>query len=173
MGRAGRSVGESGVRNVRPNAGDETAVDDLLAFEIATRDLVGVALRSVDQLEVSLPQFRLLLALHELGRSSSTQCAKALNVAGSSVTRLADRLHSAGHLIRGADESNRSIVTLELTTSGRQIVEQVTARRRAELGRVLALLDPDARAACSAALTSLHERLGDGYSNELSSPVPL
>lgn len=164
---------ESGVRNAGRNDRAHRAADELLAFEVATRDLVGVALRSVDRLEVSLPQFRLLLVLHELGRSSSTQCAKALDVAGSSVTRLADRLHASGHLIRGADDSNRSVVTLELTAPGRRVVEEVTARRRAELSRVLGLLDPDARAACAAALASLHERLGDGYSNDLSSPVPL
>src|SRR5690349_17528884 len=44
-----------------------TPVDELSAFEVATRDLVGVALRSVEQLEISLPQFRLLLVLQERG----------------------------------------------------------------------------------------------------------
>ncbi|WAX58934.1 MarR family transcriptional regulator [Jatrophihabitans cynanchi] len=150
-----------------------TPVDELVAFEVATRDLVGVALRSVERLEVSLPQFRLLQVLHEHGRSTSTHCAQALNVAGSSITRLADRLHASGHLIRGVDESNRSVVILELTAPGRKVVQQVTARRRRELGRVLGLLDPAARAACAAALTTLHEHLGDEYTGELHSPVPL
>jgi DNA-binding MarR family transcriptional regulator len=154
-------------------APSRTPIDELVAFEVATRDLVGVALRSVDRLEVSLPQFRLLLVLHEHGRSSSTHCAQALNVAGSSVTRLADRLHASGHLIRVADESNRSVVILELTAPGRRLVKQVTARRRRELSRVIGLLDPATRAVCAAALTSLHERLGDDYTGDLHSPVPL
>lgn len=149
------------------------AVDELTAFEVATRDLVGVALRSVEHLEVSLPQFRLLLVLHEQGRSTSTHCAQALNVAGSSVTRLADRLHASGHLVRSADASNRSVVILELTEPGRRLVRQVTARRRRELRRVLGLLDPATRAACAAALVSLHARLGDHYADDLHSPVPL
>lgn len=150
-----------------------TLLDELIAFETATRDLVGVALRSVERLEVSLPQFRLLLVLHEQGRSTSTECAQALNVVGSSVTRLADRLHASGHLLRGADESNRSVVTLELTEAGRKIVKQVTARRRRELSRVLDRLDPAERATCAAALRSLHEHLGDAYTEDLYSPVPL
>lgn len=150
-----------------------TSVDELVTFEVATRDLVGVALRSVRRLEVSLPQFRLLLVLHEQGRSTSTQCAQALNIAGSSVTRLADRLHASGHLMRGADESNRSVVTLELTGLGRRVVQQVTARRRQELRRVLDLLDPTARARCAAALNSLHQHLGDEYTDDLYSPMPL
>lgn len=151
----------------------KTPVDELVAFETATRDLVGVALRSVEQLEVSLPQFRLLLALQEMGRSTSTDCAKALGVVGSSVTRLADRLHASGHLVRGSDPSNRSIVTLELTPQGRKLVKQVSTRRRRELSRVLDRIDPADRAACAAVLRTLHERFGDGYAEDLYNPMPL
>lgn len=131
-----------------------------MAFEVATRDLVGLALRSVEALEVSLSQFRLLLVLHERGRSSSTQCAQALGVLGSSVTRLADRLHASGHLVRGADPENRSVVTLELTDSGRRVVRQVRDRRRRELRRVLDRLDPADRAACAAVLDEVHRGIG-------------
>lgn len=150
----------------------ETAADELAAFEIATRDLVGVALRSVDQLEVSLPQFRLLLVLHEQGRCTSTQCANALGVVGSSVTRLADRLHASGHLVRGTDPANRSVVTLELTARGRKVVTQANARRRRDLGRVLDQLDPAQRAGGAQALRALHELLGDAYADDHYSPLP-
>lgn len=148
-----------------PRAEDQdttkTPVGELVAFEVATRDLVGIALRSVDQVGVSLPQFRLLLVLQQLGRSTSTECANALGVAGSSVTRLADRLHTNGHLIRGTDPRNRSVVTLELTAQGRKLVRQVTARRRRELSRVLNGIDPAERAACAAVLRILHERFSE------------
>ena len=151
-----------------------TPVDELVAFEIATRDRVGLALRSVEDLEISLAQFRLLLVLHDRGRSTSTECAQALGVVGSSVTRLADRLHASGHLARGADASNRSVVTLELTDDGRKLVRQVTVRRRRELSRALDRVDPAQRAACAAALRALHEQLGDGYpGGDLYSPMPL
>lgn len=132
-----------------------------MAFEVAARDLTGLALRSVEHVGVSLPQFRLLLVLHELGRSSSTQCAQALGVVGSSITRLADRLDASGHLVRGADPGNRSVVTLELTAAGRRVVREVAAHRRRELGRVLDQLDPAERAACAAALERLHGLLAD------------
>jgi DNA-binding MarR family transcriptional regulator len=150
-----------------------TALDELVAFETATRDLVGVALRSVENLEVSLSQFRLLLVLQELGRSSSTECAHALGVVGSSVTRLADRLHASGHLIRGTDPGNRSVVTLELTDSGRRVVEQVVERRRGELSRALDDLDEDERAACATALRHLHTLLAGGGHSEPHDRLPL
>jgi DNA-binding MarR family transcriptional regulator len=124
----------------------KTSDAELSAFEVATRDLVGIALSSVEQLEVSLSQYRLLLLLQTRGRASSTQCAEALGVVGSSVTRLADRLHASGHLVRAVDPDNRSAVTLELTSAGRRVVREVTNRRRRQLRRALDGLDPRARA---------------------------
>lgn len=135
-----------------------TPVGELVAFEVATGDLVGIALRSVEQVDVSLPQFRLLLVLAQAGRSTSSDCAKALGVVGSSVTRLADRLHARGYLVRGGDPANRSVVTLELTDQGRDVVRQVTAYRRRELRRALDRIDPVERAACATVLRTLHER---------------
>jgi DNA-binding MarR family transcriptional regulator len=151
----------------------KTSADQLMAFEAATRDLVGLALRSIERLDVSLSQFRLLLVLHERGRSSSTQCARALGVVGSSVTRLADRLEASGHLVRGADPGNRSVVTLELTDSGRRVVRKVTTRRHRELSKVLDRLDPAERASCAAALEKLHRILVDAEIDEQHDRLPL
>lgn len=139
-----------------------TSAEELEAFEVVTRDLVGLALRSVEQLEVSLPQFRLLLVLDQRGRSTSTECARALGVVGSSVTRLADRLDASGHLVRGTDPANRSVVTLELTEAGRRLVTGVGTVRRRALRRVLDRLAPEDRAACAAVLSTLHDLLDDG-----------
>jgi DNA-binding MarR family transcriptional regulator len=144
-----------------------------LAFEVATRDLVGVALSSVEHLEVSLPQYRLLLLLHTVGRASSTQCAEALGVVGSSVTRLADRLHATGHLVRGVDPDNRSVVTLELTDAGRRVVRQVTTRRRRQLSRVLDRLDPARRAACARVLDERLRMLAETCTEAACDRLPL
>lgn len=160
-------------RNVGPKESTKTTADELVAFEAATRDLVGLALRSIERLDVSLPQFRLLLVLHELGRSSSTQCAQSLGVAGSSVTRLADRLHASGHLVRGADPGNRSLVTLELTDAGHRAVQQATSRRRRDLSHVLDRLDPAERARCVATLEKLHEMLIDADIDDTRDHLPL
>lgn len=154
-------------------APSKTSAEELAAFEVATRDLVGLALSSVDQLEVSLPQYRLLLLLQSRGRASSTQCAEALGVVGSSVTRLADRLHASGHLVRAVDPDNRSAVTLELTSAGRRVVREVTNRRRRALRRALDGLDPRARASCAAALQELHEMLVEAGADSLRNRLPL
>lgn len=150
-----------------------TSPDELAAFELATRDLVGLALRSVEHLEVSLPQFRLLLVLQERGCSSSVQVAQALGVVGSSITRAADRLTASGHLRRGVHPANRSIVTLELTAEGRELVSRVTARRRGELQAILDRLDPDERAICAAGLLSVHRELADDVEQPNVLAIPL
>jgi DNA-binding MarR family transcriptional regulator len=149
-------AGDSGTRR--------TPVDraELQAFEVATRDLAGLALRSIDQVgdEISLPQFRLLLVVHEHGPCSSNEVARAMGLAASSITRLADRLTAAGHVVRGADPANRSIVTLDLTASGRALLRKVTRRRQRELTTLLEHLDPLTRAACAEGLRALHAQIG-------------
>lgn len=123
-----------------PAAGPET-VTPLLRM---TRLLVGVATEAVEQLDigVSLPQFRLLIALSELGPTPSARAADRLGTSPSSVTRLADHLERTGHLVRRRERPNRSVVRLELTAAGSEVVEQVGRRRTAELDRLLAALPP-------------------------------
>lgn len=144
-------------------------------LQAATRVLAGVALRSLDVLDgtVSLPQFRVLAVLADLGRARSAQVARALGLDASTVTRLADRLVAAGHVARGSDPGNRTVVTLELTDSGRNLVTQVTQWRRQELARILGLLAPGDQDALIAASRRLVEAAGEGYGPIAQSPVPL
>ncbi|GAA2135398.1 MarR family winged helix-turn-helix transcriptional regulator [Kitasatospora kazusensis] len=159
----------------RPGSGAEPQEAEIEAFQTATRDLIGVALRSLETLEgeVSLPQFRLLLVLGDLGRCPSSRVAHALGLGASSVTRLADRLFASGHVNRGTDPHHRSVVTLELSPSGAQLVERVLRWRHQELERVLRRLEPSERAATAAGLRAFHTVLGEAYTAELHGPVPL
>ena len=124
-----------------------------------TRDLVGVAMRSLAPESVTLPQFRLLLVLHEQGTVSSAQVARSLGLAASSVTRLGDRLVESGHVARGNAEEHRGMVTLSLTRTGRALVKRVEARRERELSSALECLDPTLRFACIEGLRAIHELL--------------
>lgn len=146
-------------REVASKKSTDSTARELAAIQLATSDLVGVALRSVEDLEVSLPQFRLLRVLDDLGEASATKCAQVLGVGGSSVTRLVDRLDASGHLVRRPDAANRSAVVLALTDAGRRLVKKVETRRRRELKKALDRLSPDERAQCIAALERLHEVL--------------
>lgn len=72
------------------SAGRESLADpdSLEVMQAATRVLTGVALRSLDVLDgaVTLPQFRMLAVLADLGRARSIQVARALGLEASTVT---------------------------------------------------------------------------------------
>jgi DNA-binding MarR family transcriptional regulator len=144
------------------------AVRALLA---ATPLLVGVASRAMEALgeEVSLTQFRLLRALAELGATPSAVVAERLGSAASSVTRLADRLEDSGHLARRRERPNRTVVRLELTAAGRDLVTRVEEARRRELDALVERLPAGAAGRVADAVDALVEAAGadDDYSGPI------
>jgi len=149
--------------------------DTLEVLQAATRVLAGVALRSLDVLDgaVTLPQFRMLAVLADLGRARSVQVARALGLEASTVTRLADRLVAAGHVTRGTEPGHRGVVTLELTATGEHLVSEVAAWRQQELARILCQLPPAGRIQVTTALRQLVEAAGEGYGLISRSLVPV
>ncbi len=145
------------------------------ALQAATRVLAGVALRSLDVLDgvITLPQYRMLSVLGELGRARSSRVARALGLDASTVTRLADRLVAAGHVARGSDPRHRSVVTLELTPSGQGLVSAVSRWRQRELSRIVAALPPATRAGLTSVLGQLVTAAGEGYGLAAEPVVPL
>jgi DNA-binding MarR family transcriptional regulator len=148
---------------------------EVAALELMTRALVGVTLQSLRVLDgaVSLPQFRLLLVLSTLGRVPSSRLAGELGMTASSVTRLADRLEAAGLLIRGADPRSRSIVTLEVTRAGLDLVAQVVQRRHVLLAAVLDRMDSTERAMAARTARRFAELAGDATALGVTGPLPL
>ncbi|HEX4288484.1 MAG TPA: MarR family winged helix-turn-helix transcriptional regulator [Trebonia sp.] len=144
-------------------------------LQAATRVLAGVALRSLDVLDsaVTLPQFRLLAVLADLGPSPSGRAARALGLDPSTVTRLTDRMVAAGHVTRGSEPHHRGVVVLELTASGRALVAAADTWRKQELARILARLAPPEQEALTTALGLLVAAAGEGYGVSAVGPVPL
>lgn len=144
-------------------------------LEMLTRALVGITLESLEVLggEVSLPQFRLLLAAATLGRAPSSRLAEAAGVPASSVTRLADRLEAAGLLARGGDARSRSIVTIESTAAGRALVARVVARRHELIAAVLDRMAPEERSAVARAAALFTALSADAAERGSSGPLPL
>jgi DNA-binding MarR family transcriptional regulator len=144
-------------------------------LQAATRVLAGVALRSLEVLDgaVTLPQFRMLAVLADLGRARSVQVARALGLEASTVTRLAGRLVGAGYVIRGREPGHRGVVTLELTAAGQDLVSHVAAWRERELARILRQLPPAGRVQVTTALRQLVEAAGEGYGTISRGLVPV
>jgi DNA-binding MarR family transcriptional regulator len=154
---------------------DSGCADDVAALELMTRAMVGLTMRSVDVLggEVSLPQFRLLLVLSGLGRVPSSRLATEMGIGASSITRLADKLEAAGLLTRGTDPRSRSVVALEVTPAGIQLVARVVARRQELLAQVLGQMTPAERAEVAGVARRFADLSGDAASTATASPLPL
>jgi DNA-binding MarR family transcriptional regulator len=123
-------------------AGSDELVDTVLA---ASRALVAVAARSLAAAgdEVTLPQYRALVVLAARGPKGTAELAAELAVNPSTATRMCDRLVRKGLIRRHRLAGDRRAVRIALTAAGRDLVADVSSRRRAELARLLGALPPD------------------------------
>lgn len=101
--------------------------------------MVALAARSLATvpIEVTLPQFRAMVVLASRGPQRLLDISQELGVNPSTGTRMCERLVSKGLIERERDDADRRQVRLSLTEVGRQVVREVTKRRRAELKRIV------------------------------------
>lgn len=111
----------------------------------ASRALVAIAARSLVPVEdqVTLAQYRALVVIASRGPLRPADLAAELDVTPSTATRLCDRLSRKKLIDRSHRESDRREVELSLSAGGRKLVNEVTARRRRDLRRVLSSIPPD------------------------------
>jgi DNA-binding MarR family transcriptional regulator len=129
----------------------------------ASRVLVAVAARSLAEhdSEVSLPQYRALVVLGSRGAQRPVDLAQALGVDPSTATRMCDRLVRKRLITRRRDVIDRRVVLLDLSASGRRLVDRVTERRRQEIGRILEAVDPAEHGALVRAFTAFGQAAGE------------
>lgn len=157
-------------RVVKPDGDDIEAVTSALLT--ASRLLVAISARSLDAVDagVTLPQFRMLMGLCTQGPMKLASLADLLGVNPSTALRMAERLSLAGMLTRRTNPNNRREIILEPAPAGHRLVEEVTARRRAEIARVVARLGAEQRAALVGALDAFVEA-GDELPATVTQPV--
>lgn len=120
----------------------------------ASRLLVGISARSLASIEeqVTLPQFRMLVVLGTHGQMKLATLAGHLAVNPSTAMRMVDRLIGAGLLDRRTNPADRRENVLRLTDAGRRVVDDVTARRRADIAAIVTRMPSDQREGLVAAL---------------------
>jgi DNA-binding MarR family transcriptional regulator len=114
---------------------------------VASRALVGIAARSLAAVEdtVTLVQYRALVLLASRGEMNVGTLANALGLHQSTATRLCDRLVSKGFIERSHSLESRREVFIGLTSAGQILVDSVTARRRAEISKIMGRMVPNRR----------------------------
>jgi DNA-binding MarR family transcriptional regulator len=146
---------------------DHSSVSEVAAVTdavlTASRALVAVAARSLASVdtEVTLPQYRALVVLASHGPQHVGELAEALGVHPSTATRLCDRLVTKKLVRRAVSRGNRRETTISLSDEGRQIVDEVTAIRRAEIERIVGRIPAELREPTVAALAAFSEAAGE------------
>ncbi|WP_062347814.1 MarR family winged helix-turn-helix transcriptional regulator [Herbidospora yilanensis] len=145
----------------RADDGDLDAV--VSAVLTGSRLLVSIAARSLGSVDeaVTLPQFRLLVVLAGRGEAKLVTLAEALDVNPSTAMRMADRLANANLVRRATNPDNRRESLIRLTAEGRRVVDEVTARRGAEIEKIVSRLTRDQRQALVTAMAAFNEAGGE------------
>lgn len=128
----------------------------------ASRALLAVAARSlaVASDDVTLPQFRALVVLAGVGPQPSGALGEELGVSASAVSRLCDRLVARDLVCRHPGDSRREVM-IDLTDTGRLLVDQVMQARRKEIRRILAKVPEADRAGMVRALRAFSDAARD------------
>jgi len=160
--------------------GSTEVVDALLE---ASRAMVALAVRSLAGLDadVTLPQFRTLVVLAAHGPQRAVDVAAELGVNPSTGTRMCDRLVRKGLVRRARISGDRRVVRLTLTPAGRDLVNEVTRRRREELARIVAAIPPGGHATLVLTLRAFTVAAGElpddewwlGWQDDLGTESPM
>lgn len=133
----------------------EAVVDALMS---TSRVLIGMTARSLTELnvEITLPQYRMLVVLAGQGPARTVDLAGELGVQSSTVTRTCDRLVRKGLLRRRQRPSgDRRVAWIVLTEAGKELVGRVMRHRRDELARLVASVEIPHPRAVALAITAL------------------
>ena len=139
----------------------EAVVDAVVA---ASRGLVAIAARSLGAAgeDVTLAQYRGLVVLASRGPQRLVDLAGFLAVNSSTATRMCDRLARKGLIRRQRLASDRRTLKVSISAAGRELVDSVTKRRRAEIEAVVRRIAPADREHLVEALRTFAEAAGEG-----------
>ncbi len=121
--------------------GDDPVVDSIVRANQAIMTLAEDSVHEVRS-DVTLTQYRALVALSEQGPCQLGDLAHAMGVGPSTATRMCDRLVRKGLIDRTRHEVDRREIVLSLTDAGEELVHDVAERRRTAVAVLLHSLPP-------------------------------
>lgn len=129
----------------------------------ASRSLVAVATQSLGAAaeNTTLAQYRALVVLASRGPQRMIDLADALGVTPSTAGRMCDRLLRRGLIHRHRARTDRRAVQVSITSAGRSVVDEATARRRELIARILGNLPARRQAAVASALREFAAAAGE------------
>ena len=139
---------------------DESVVEAVLT---ASRTLIAVATQSLGAVaeDTTLAQYRTLVVLASRGPQRLVDLAGALGVTASTAGRMCDRLVRKQLVRRHRTRADRRSVLISLTQTGRQVVDQATARRKVAIADILDNMPPGQRSAVAEAFRTFAIAAGE------------
>ena len=105
--------------------------------------MARVVENALSRVDLSLPQYRMLVFLAESDSEAASAAAGKLGVSRPSVTALIDGLVARGWAQRCADPSDRRRVTHTVTADGRAVLDRADTAVEARLAELAALIPSD------------------------------
>lgn len=133
-----------------------TLEDALAEFFRAARRARGRANQRTPEGELSLAQLHLVEPLLD-GPQPAARLAEQADISAPTASRMVDGLVVRGHLARVPDASDRRVVLLELTDSGRAMALAKRRATRRALRRIVDAVDPAERDRAATLLERLAE----------------
>jgi DNA-binding MarR family transcriptional regulator len=137
----------------------EAVVEALVRAAHAINAITARTLASVNG-EVTLPQFRTLVVLGEMGPKSVTALAELLDVHASTMTRMCTRLVTRRLVVREPSRVDRREVVIQLSDDGRTLVDRAMKERREAFAASVRSLSDDEQRAIVSALDTLTRAAG-------------
>lgn len=110
-------------------------------------------------LNVTMPQMKVLMLVRENGVLRVGMLARHLNVSTPTITGIVDRLVREDLVKREDDPSDRRVVLNSLTEKGQAVMERLAQRSDTELQRMVGSLSSEEQTAIAQSLKRLDEAL--------------
>lgn len=78
-----------------------------------------------DEFGISIPEWRVLAHLHQAGDVSVRDIEARAEMEKSKVSRAASRLEASGYITKSVNTSDRRLLSLQLTDSGRELMSRL------------------------------------------------
>ncbi|MCB1396156.1 MAG: winged helix-turn-helix transcriptional regulator [Rhodobacteraceae bacterium] len=103
-------------------------LNDFLPYRLnaaASRISRAFSDRYREEFGISIPEWRVLAHLHQAGDVSIRDIEARADMEKSKVSRAASRLEAAGYITKAVNDTDRRLLALRLTPSGRELVIRV------------------------------------------------
>lgn len=134
--------------------------DDLIEF--IARRFHNVGASSLENMDITLPQFILMKLISDMGTPKMTDLANELGVTMGNTTAMSDRLIKEDYIERKNDPEDRRIVRLSLTKKGADLIKRAEKIRKENMSALLKRISIHDQEA----MLKIMEKLVDSIKNE-------